>query len=102
MTSDDWKDFVIHGLGGLLLFLLMGYAAVYDIPLYLDGIRPLFGYNNGAGPNFPRRGLHQLGIEINIILAILAMVGLITFLLNCYEVYKKLQKSTTTNDAPDD
>jgi hypothetical protein len=31
MTKTEWKEFIVYGLGGFVLFLTAGYATVIDV-----------------------------------------------------------------------
>ena len=87
MTKNDWKEFVIYGLGGLVLFLIAGYASVIDILSYLNKSHPLFVYYSKMS------GQNELGIVFTLILAALSLIGLFAFIFYMYHAYKKLRKN---------
>jgi hypothetical protein len=87
MTKNDWKEFVIYGLGGLVLFLVAGYASVIDILSYLNKSHPLFVYYSKMS------GQNELGVVFTLILAALSLIGLFAFIFYTYHAYKKLRKN---------
>jgi len=86
MTNNDWKEFIIFGLGGLVLFLIAGYASVIDILTYLNKSRPLFVYYSKMS------GQNELGIFFTFVLVVLSLIGLFAFIFYLHYAYKKLRK----------
>ena len=87
MTKTDWKEFIINGLGGFILFLIAGYASVIDTLSYFNGSRPLFiFYSNMSADN-------DFGIILTLISVILSVIGLASFIFQLHYAYKKLCKN---------
>lgn len=85
MTKQDWKEFILYGLGGLVLFLFTGYFAIKDILSFMETGRPFFVYYSKMS------GDNELGIIFTIILGILALIGFFKFSFYVRMLYKKLR-----------
>jgi hypothetical protein len=85
ITTHEWKEFIINGLGGFLLFLAAGYVAVIDILSYFNG-RPLLTYYSKMSAD------NDLGISLTLSLTIVSILGLMSFIYQVHCLHRKLRK----------
>ena len=86
MRSKDWKEFIIFGLGGLVLFIVTSYAAMIDVLSFVNGERELYTYYSKTS------GYNDLGIIFTIILIVLAVIGFAAFILETRSTYQKIRQ----------
>jgi hypothetical protein len=89
MTKTEWKEFIVYGLGGFVLFLTAGYATVIDVISFVTTDRPLYVYHTR---NSGLRAYNDLGIYFTVILGLLSIIGLFAFGFYVHDAYRKIFK----------
>ena len=92
MTAKDWKEFIIYGLGGLVLFITTGIASAVDILAYIDGRTALYTYYS------KRSGYNELGIFFTLILVLLSIIGLISLVFYSWRTNQRFSMLKDGND----
>lgn len=83
MKKKEWLESIILGIGGFVLFIAAGVAAILDLLSFQNG-RPLFTFISR------RSGHNDMGIVFTLILGLFALIGLISFVYYLVFVYKRL------------
>jgi len=91
MKFNDWKEFVIYGVGGLILFLISGIASVTDIMSYTKEEGGLFFYCS------KNSGYNNLSIVFTLTLILFSIIGLAAFVFYTRKKFRKPSKITNSN-----